>query len=430
MHDILNMARKVVDEAEIFWVKGKEFPVAFKANKFYTAEKKDFEGIGIRVIKKGRLGFAYTTNMKTVKDIIEYAKNSAEFGEPAHFEFPSEIRSKSVRTYCKSIDKISTEEVKEKGLSIIREIIKKEPDVKVEIKFSRSTGTVRIMNTKGLNISYKKTSVSTYMDIFLIIDGSFNWFFKMKTSQKKIFINKMDVKELLKNIRYAKKVVPIEPGKMNVIIMPSVMPVLLRSLTMGVNGKLVQKGSSPLKDKKGKRILDKNVSIYDDALLKDGIASRPFDDEGIATKKIPLFKNGILKNFLFDLQTAGIMGTRSTGSATRSYSEMPSPGVSNIVVDPGDWSVQDMIKDINDGIIVYAALGGGQSNLLAGDFSFNVSLGFKIENGRIKGRVKNTMIAGNVYDAMSNIAGIGKRLEGVRSFYIPAFYFKSLNVVG
>lgn len=212
--------------------------------------------------------------------------------------------------------------------------------------------------------------------------------------------------------------------------MPSVMPIPLSSFTTGVNGKLVQKGASPLKDKKNRKLIDRSVTIHDDALLKEGVATRPFDREGIASRRIPIFKNGILKNFLFDLQTAGLLRQKSTGSAVRDYDEMPCPGISNIVISPGEWSVADMVKDIKNGIIVHNVIGGGQSNILAGDFSCNVSLGFRIKNGKIIGRVKDTMIAGNAYDVMSNIEGIGKRIESIGCFYTSAFYFKSLNVIG
>jgi len=429
MDDILAQARRLVDDVEIYSVKGKEFPVLFKANSFYTAEKKDFEGIGIRVINRGKLGFAHTTSKAACGAIIEYAKNSAKFGESAKFVFPAKIRRKPIQTFFESTRNIETEEVKQKSVNIINEILKKEPDAKVDVQFNRSEETVRIMNTKGLDITYKKSSLSIFVQIFLIIDGSFTWFYKIKTSPKKTFLTKTELRELLKNVKFARNVVPVRSEKMSVIIMPMVMSTLLRSLAMGVNGKHLQKGSSPLKGKENKKILGSNVTIYDDALLKDGFESRPFDGEGIASRRIPLFKNGVLENFLFDLQTAGILGKKSTGSAVRGFSSMPSPGTSNIVVNPGNWSLSDMIKDVKNGIIVYSVLGAGQSNLLAGDFSCNISLGFKIKNGRIEGRVKNTMIAGNVYDAMRNIEGIGKKVENIESFYTSPFYFKSLNVV-
>ena len=100
-----------------------------------------------------------------------------------------------------------------------------------------------------------------------------------------------------------------------------------------------------------------------------------------------------------------------------------------MVVSPGKWSLDEMVRDIKDGIIVHHPIGGGQSNMLAGDFSFSVSLGFRIKNGKIIGRVKNSMISGNTYDIMNNIAGIGKKVEQIGAIHTPAFYFKEMNVV-
>lgn len=92
--------------------------------------------------------------------------------------------------------------------------------------------------------------------------------------------------------------------------------------------------------------------------------------------------------------------------------------------------MEDMIKDIKEGLIVYDTIGGGQSNLLAGDFSVNIGLGYKIENGEIVGRVKDTMASGNVYEAFNNIAGLCDSAEEIYgSLQIPAFYFKELSVV-
>jgi PmbA protein len=430
MIKILEKAKKKVDDAEIFYVKGKELPVIFKSNNFYTAEKKNFEGLGIRVINNGKLGFSNTTKIEACGDILDYAKDSSKFGEKAKFVFPKKLRVKPVKTHFDSVNKLKTGEIKKHCSYIIKEILKKEPEAKVDVEHVRYKRTIRLLNSKGLNTSYNKTQVILFVQIFLLINNSFTWLYKTKQSLKKVLISKEEIRKLLKIAELARKEVSIEGGKMSVIFMPSVMSIFLRSLQMGTNGKLIQKGSSPLKTKMNRKILDKKITIYDDPTLKDGIATRPFDGEGITSKRIPIFKNGVLKNFLFDLQTAGLLRKESTGSAVRNYDELPRPGTSNMVVSPGKWSVADMINDTKNGIIVHDVLGGGQSNLLAGDFSCNVSLGFRIRNGKIIGRVKDTMIAGNVYHAMKNIEGIGKKVEGIRNYYTPAFYFKSLNVVG
>jgi len=216
---------------------------------------------------------------------------------------------------------------------------------------------------------------------------------------------------------------------MNVIFIPEAMSNLLHAIQIGTNGKQVQKGASPLTDRIDEKLLDERISIWDDGTLDYGVGSAPFDDEGVQTQKTPLFETGVLKGFLFDLQTAGIMNAKPTGNGSRGYDSLPLPGNNNLVVSPGKLSLDNMIKSVKEGIIVHDVIGGGQSNLLAGDFSVNIGLGYKIENGEIVGRVKDTMVAGNVYDAFQNIVGLGAEVEEIEgTLRTPAFYFRELNV--
>ncbi|MEK7789856.1 MAG: metallopeptidase TldD-related protein, partial [Planctomycetota bacterium] len=159
-------------------------------------------------------------------------------------------------------------------------------------------------------------------------------------------------------------------------------------------------------------------------------SSYPCDSEGTPSQRTPLFEKGVLKNYLFDLQTAGIMKAKSTGNGNRGFSSQPSPGNSNITVEPGTMSFEAMIKDIGYGLLVDQVLGGGQSNVLAGEFSVNIDLGYLIENGEIVGRVKDCMFAGNAFEVFNNIVAIGDKAEWHSSIKVPPFYFKSINVAG
>lgn len=429
MFGVLDKAKQMVDNVEVYRERGKELPVIFKANNFYTAQKKDFDGIGIRVIHKGKIGFANTTKMEACGAVIENAKNASEFGETARFEFPKRVKTKNIPIYSKGIRKIENKEIKSKIGKLIRSITEADSDAKVDVEYRRGGREISLVNSNGLDVKYDESFVYILITILLVIEDSMTWIMKQKLSPRKIFISKKETRELQRKIKLARKIVPLESGEMSVILTPRVMVNLLRSFSQGVNGSLLQKGASPLKGKEGKKLLDKRITIYDDALKDWGVSSRPFDDEGIRTRRIPIIKKGVFKNFLFDLQTAGILDRKSTGSAARGYDSTPSPGISNFVVSPGKWTVAEMIKDINNGIIVHSIIGGGQSNILAGDFSGNVSLGFRIHNGKITGRVKNAMLAGNAYEAMNNIEGIGKNVENYGRYYTPAFYFKLLNVV-
>ena len=116
------------------------------------------------------------------------------------------------------------------------------------------------------------------------------------------------------------------------------------------------------------------------------------DGDGIPTRRQTLFENGVLKRFLYDLDSAGLANAKPTGNSGSS------PW--NAYLLPGDSSSSDLIADIDDGILIRSLLGFGQSNIINGDFSCNVGLGYRIQKGKITGRVKNTMVAGNIYDLL------------------------------
>jgi PmbA protein len=109
---------------------------------------------------------------------------------------------------------------------------------------------------------------------------------------------------------------------------------------------------------------------------------------------------------------------------------MPSPSFSNLVVGTGDSSFDDMISSIKYGLYVCEFLGGGMSNMLAGDFSVNVELGYLIENGRVSGRVKDTMLTGNVYELLKSIDAIESRTHKKGSLYAPHILFRKASITG
>ncbi len=141
--------------------------------------------------------------------------------------------------------------------------------------------------------------------------------------------------------------------------------------------------------------------------------SRPFDDEGVPAQRLSLVEAGVVRQFLYDLQTAGMAGRVSTGSAERSATGLPAPDISVLVVAPGNTARADLLASIDEGIVVEEMIGSNQGNVLGGDFSGNVLLGFKIERGRIAGRVKDTMVAGNVYDVLGDLQGISIEREWI-----------------
>jgi PmbA protein len=170
----------------------------------------------------------------------------------------------------------------------------------------------------------------------------------------------------------------------------------------------------------GERVLDERITITDDPTVAFAPGTCPMDDEGIATRRQHLFESGVVRCFMADLQTAGLLGLKPAGHGFRSYSSRPSPGGTNSIVAAGDTSLDEMIAGIQRGLIVEQTLGSGQSNVLAGEFSVNVDLGFLIEDGKLQGRVKDCMVAGNVYELLKDqVEAIGSEQQWLGSSCAP-----------
>jgi PmbA protein len=200
-------------------------------------------------------------------------------------------------------------------------------------------------------------------------------------------------------------------------------------LISAFNGKTVLEGASPLGEKLGKSVFDKKFSLWDDPTLPYRPGSRPCDDEGVPGQHTPLVSHGVVKNFLYDLQTAALAGKKSTGHGSRGRGSLPTPAPTALVVTPGSVTFDSMVADIKEGLVVEQLMGAEQGNILGGDFSGNVLLGYKIENGKLVGRVKDTMVSGNVYKILKDIAAIGSETKWVGGFLqTPPLYCQGLSV--
>ena len=212
----------------------------------------------------------------------------------------------------------------------------------------------------------------------------------------------------------AKEIAPSVKGKLPVIFTPlGVASTLLMPIAMAVNGKTVLQGASPLGHRKGEQVFDKRLSIWDDPTVEYRPGSRFCDDEGVPSQRTPLIAKGVVANFLYDLQTAALAGTKSTGSASRSLASLPSPSLSAIVIEEGNTSFEDMLADIKDGLVVEELMGASMGNVLGGDFSGNVLLGYRVKDGKLVGRVKDTMVTGNIYEALKEVTAIGNKARWV-----------------
>jgi PmbA protein len=151
------------------------------------------------------------------------------------------------------------------------------------------------------------------------------------------------------------------------------------------------------------------ITIIDDATIADGVASRPFDGEGLRSAPVTVVEGGVLKQYVCDAYSARRLNVKPTGNAARSYTGTPGVGSSNLYLKNGDTSRADIIKSVKNGLYLSSMFGSGM-NSVTGDFSQGAT-GFWIENGELTYPVQEITIAGNVLKALSNVKAVGNDLS-------------------
>ena len=429
--DIINQLEKQAEQYEVLHTKNEETSVVYEANKLKTSTVAETSGSAVRVINKGKLGFAASTDDAAVDKLVANALESASFGEEGPLTFPRQQSANPVKTYDPAVANLPISRLVDMGREILDLVLTAEPDVRCSIYLSRAIQSDSICNQNGLDISFQRTPLSISVeidrivgdDILIMYDG------QATTVWEDDYLT--FVRNLVAKLKLARKVVPSKGGNMPVLFSPYGTLALTIPLNEGVNGKNVYKGTSPMKGKVGEYLFDAKISLVDDGTLDGKYLSAPYDDEGVPRRRNVLVDRGKLNGFLYDLKTAAQFGVESTGSASRSLFDVPQPATTNFIIQPGETGLKDIMRGIDEGIMVESLLGLGQGNVISGAFSNPLSLAFKIEKGEVVGRVKNLSISGNVYSLLKNVGAVSKEAQWVYStFYAPYVLIPEMNVVG
>lgn len=173
---------------------------------------------------------------------------------------------------------------------------------------------------------------------------------------------------------------------------------------------LVLKGGSVFAGKVGQKVAFEKVTVVDDGTLENYRGSMNFDDEGNPTERTVLIENGVLKGYMHSMLTAKKMGVKPTGNGRReSYEHIPIPRMRNTFIEAGDTDPEEIISSVDKGILV-VKMGGGQVDIVSGDFTFGVPKSYLIENGKITKKLRGASLVGNGAEVLLNIDMVGNDL--------------------
>lgn len=415
---LLDRAAAKHGNAEVFGVTSEHRHVEFEANRAKNIGQNQASGVALRIINRdGRIGFTSTSDDAKVDELVDRVGSLAEYGAEAKFEFPGSASYADVPSYDDRAEEVTDEEMLTLGQSAVDAILSEFPEALCSVDVNKRTHEQVLLNSAGGEVGYRGTNCSFFLAVELIRGTDMLSVWDGTVSVRPIAQENVDtlVGKILRRLRDSQNIVDAPTGKdLPVVFSPGgCVSTFLPPLLSGFNGKNVATGSSPLIDRWGEKMLDERISIWDDPLHPMTPQTHPVDDEGIPSRRIDFIRDGVIGEPYFDLQTAGETGKTSTGCGLRGVSTTPSPSTSYIMMAGGDTPASEIFDGVEKGVLVEQLLGAGQGNELGGDFRANLSLGFLIENGEIVGRVKDTMISGNVYETLKQVETLSSEPEPV-----------------
>ena len=420
---------KLSDTWEIYMANSESIDVESKKDILSFAKKEIENGIGIRIIKEGKIGFAYTSDLDKIPQTAQKALDNAKLNKvDKNYEFANVEKVIDVKgTYDKKYDNLSLDECCEFLENIIERTKENECNV-TSTGFSASKGEELILNSNGVSIHDEGTGFSGGLSINIEKDGQIATAYDFTASRHMDLEYEKLTDDVCKLAHDSLNPKSIETKDCDVVLDYYAASGLLSTFIQGFNSENVLRGRSILHDKINSEITNTNLSIIDNPLLEGAMGTAKSDGEGTASKKTVLVEDGILKSFLYDIYTANKAGEESTSNGFRgSYLTTPDVSPSNLEF---NFKTNIGLDEIDSGILTTNILGAHTANPISGDFSVEASNAFIIENGEMTDSVKKAMISGNIYELMGGCEGIKSEIRQKGPFIIPKILVHDLKVIG
>jgi PmbA protein len=412
------------EAAEVYESRSISRPVFFEANRLKQLESIESEGVGLRIWKDSKVGLAIAYGDVEPKDLVEQAIALSALNEPEEIL----LRDSTVADYPKLYgQEVKVEQMIDWGKSAIAQILARYPEAICGAEWDCSRETVRIINSKGLDCGYTDITVDGSLSAELTRGDDFLnvWYGQ---SERGNLDPDAIAKKVLQYLDWSKKNAKAPTGKVPVIFTGKAADLLWGVVAIAMSGRQVQQKATPWLEKIAQPVISKIFTISQHPDF--GVYSTPFDDEGTPTQETTWITNGVLQGFYGDERTCKELGIPATGNGFRGdLGNYPSPGLFNLAIAANQTIQGDILElaaTLKNGLIVDQVLGDDTD--LSGDFSVNVDLGYRVKNGKIVGRVKDTMLSGNIYKALNQVTAVASDRNWYGSLYVPAMIVEGLSI--
>lgn len=424
-------------EFEVFKQRIKKTKIEVSNEEVENLSSSEEVGVGIRVLKEGKIGFAYASGLEgdKIADAVERAMEICELQSPDSGNvFNQELKSSKVKSV---FDREGLDVAVEDKIGMALELEKKAKNTDGRIKGVRKASItegvleVEVKNSYGVSFQYEGTyytaSVATLAQEGQ--DSAISWEFRGSRRLKDL-----DTEDMVRDVVF-KTISLLNPKEVRTKVMPVVFfresfAMLLEAFSSMFLGDSYVKRKTLLKDKVGESVGSELLTVIDDGSLENGFYTFPYDAEGVRTTKNTVIDRGVFKGFLHSLYTATLSEEEPTGNSQRgSYRSLPHSGITNLYVEPGDVSFDDLLGAEEEVFLVLDMMGLHTVDPVSGEFSLGAS-GVLMKGGKPAHAVRGVTVAGNVLDLWNKIVAVGNDLKFYGNLGSPSVLVKDITVGG
>jgi len=443
MDDLLSIAQQAVDQtlksgaqqADVVAIRTRRVSAEVERTAIKSCDVVRDHGVGIRAFYEGGMGLSYTTTLDP-DDIARCAEAAANLAKAAHPDpdfvtLPSPGPEQEVpELFDPQVDGLDVGEIIEwcsVGIDAARAVTE---DVIVAGGAGFASGEKALASSEGVGVTWQATNVG--MSLYCIVrrGEDVGAFFEFDSARRLCDFDPAPIGE--KATRTALTFLgarSLPTGTLPVVFGPLAANSLIGAVVGAANAESVQRKTSYLVGKKGERIASEHLTVVDAPLHPGGLASSPYDGEGVTRTRMTLIDRGVLKTYLHNSYTANKTGEPNTGHAARpGYTSLVGIAGTNMQISPGIRTEAELIAQIDNGLYVNSA--GLTPHGVTGEISGTVDFGFRIHKGMLAEPVRTTMIGANVLELLAKIDAVSSDFREEPGNIMPSIRVDGLQVAG
>jgi len=445
---LLNVAQKAVEtalargaaEAEAYVYDGKATSIGIERGQITKNSKIVDRGLGVRVAVNKAIGFAYTNAMDrktalevTVLKAIGTARTSRP--DPEWRGFPGKKPYSQVEdTFDRRIMELRSEDLVNTASVMLENAMEADKKVlAIEGGAGAAYQSVALANSNGVAAFDSGTIIECSLATVAKEGNTVTPVCFEFSSERSYKVDASWVgKEAARLAVSALKTKRIETKNTKLILTQFALQELLHyTLVNAVEADSVQRNQSPFKDKIGNKVASDAITIHDDGLLKGGLRTAVSDGEGSPRQKTLVIEKGVLRNYIYDNYSAKKEDKESTGNASRAgYLSTPSVEPTNFRIMPGNIAPDQLMSEMDEGLIIYYLQGAHSSNPVSGEFSVVATPAWKVEKGEIRHCSRGVMLAGNIFEVLRNVQLAADNERKIGELVSPWLLVENVRVIG